>query len=186
VPRRCVHRGNRNAGGGGLHGTGGGGESEDGGGATRLSLAANHAGSSRRYADGPLVADYTVLNLKRDVEDSGERFGYAPHMEARFARKELGLEKSGISYFKLASGFRVPFGHEHSEQEEVYLLLSGSARVKLDDEILDLEPMDAVRIPTSVKRGFEAGAGGAEILAFGAPNTDNKDIEMDQEFWPEG
>jgi hypothetical protein len=64
------------------------------------------------------VADYTVLNLKSDVEDSGERFGYAPNMEARFARKELGLEKSGISYFKLASGFRVPFGHEHSEQEE--------------------------------------------------------------------
>jgi uncharacterized cupin superfamily protein len=132
------------------------------------------------------MADYTVLNLASDVEDMGERFGYAPNMEARFARKALGLEKSGISYFKLAPGFRVPFGHQHSEQEEIYLLLSGSARVKLDDEVLDLKPMDAVRIPTSVKRGFEAGPEGAEILAFGAPDTDNKDIEMDQEFWPEG
>ena len=130
------------------------------------------------------MADYTLLNLKSDVEDSGERFGYAPHMEARFARKPLNLEQSGISYFKLAPRYRVPFGHLHSEQEEVYVVLSGSARVKLDDEILDLKPMDAVRIPTSVKRGFEAGPEGAEILAFGAPNTDNKDIEMDQEFWP--
>jgi uncharacterized cupin superfamily protein len=130
------------------------------------------------------VADYTVLNLKSDVEDSGERFGYAPHMEARFARKPLKLEQSGISYFKLAPGFRVPFGHLHSEQEEVYVVLSGSARVKLDDEILELNPMDAVRIPTSVKRGLEAGSDGAEILAFGAPDTDNKDIEMDQGFWP--
>jgi uncharacterized cupin superfamily protein len=130
------------------------------------------------------VADYTLLNLKSDVEDSGERFGYAPHMEARFARKPLNLEQSGISYFKLAPGFRVPFGHQHSEQEEIYVLLSGSARVKLDDEVLDLNPMDAVRIPTSVKRGFEAGSDGAEILAFGAPDTDNKDIEMDQGFWP--
>lgn len=130
------------------------------------------------------MADYTVLNLKSDVEDSGERFGYAPHMEARFARKPLNLEQSGISYFKLAPGFRVPFGHRHSEQEEVYVLLSGSARVKLENEILELKPMDAVRIPTGTTRGFEAGDEGAEILAFGAPDTDNKDLEMDQGFWP--
>jgi uncharacterized cupin superfamily protein len=130
------------------------------------------------------VADYKLLNLKRDVEDSGERFGYAPNMEARFARKPLGLEKSGISYFKVTPGFRAPFGHAHTDQEEVYVVLSGSARVKLDDEIIDLKPMDAVRIPTSVERGFEAGPDGAEIVAFGAPDTDNKDIEMDQEFWP--
>jgi uncharacterized cupin superfamily protein len=132
------------------------------------------------------VAAYTLLNLKRDVEDAGERFGYAPNMEARFARKALGLEQSGLSYFKLAPGFRVPFGHLHTEQEEIYLLLTGSARVKLGDEILDLQPMDAVRIPPSTMRGFEAGPEGAEILAFGAPNTDNKDLEMDQEFWPSG
>jgi quercetin dioxygenase-like cupin family protein len=131
------------------------------------------------------VADYTVLNLKRDVEDSGERFGYAPNMEARFARTPLNLEKSGISYFKLAPGFRVPFGHRHAEQEEIYVVLSGTARVRLDDDVLELNEMDAVRIPVSTTRGFEAGPDGAEILAFGAPDTDNKDIEMDQEFWPD-
>jgi uncharacterized cupin superfamily protein len=130
------------------------------------------------------MADYTVLNLKSDVEDMGERFGYAPNMEARFARKPLGLEKSGISYFKLAPGFRVPFGHRHAEQEEIYLLLSGSARVKLDDELVGLKPMDAVRIPVATTRGFEAGPDGAEVVAFGAPDTDNKDIEMEQDFWP--
>jgi mannose-6-phosphate isomerase-like protein (cupin superfamily) len=129
------------------------------------------------------MADYTLLNLKRDVEDAGERFGYAPNMEARFARKALGLERSGLSFFKLAPDFRVPFGHLHTEQEEIYLVLSGSARVKLDDEILELSPMDAVRIPPSTMRGFEAGPEGAEILAFGAPDTDNQDIEMDQGFW---
>ena len=130
------------------------------------------------------MADYTVLNLKTNVENSGERFGYAPNMEARFARKALGLERSGISYFKLAPGFRVPFGHRHSEQEEIYVLLGGSARVRIDDDTVDLKPMDAVRIPTDAMRGFEAGPDGAEILAFGAPDTDNKDIEMDQGFWP--
>jgi mannose-6-phosphate isomerase-like protein (cupin superfamily) len=130
------------------------------------------------------MADYTVLNLTSDVPDMGERFGYAPNMEARFAREPLKLEKSGVSYFKLAPGFRVPFGHRHAEQEEVYVVLGGSARVKLEDEILELTPMDAVRIPVSTMRGFEAGPDGAEILAIGAPDTHNKDIEMDQQFWP--
>jgi mannose-6-phosphate isomerase-like protein (cupin superfamily) len=130
------------------------------------------------------MADYTLLNLKSDVENMAERFGYAPNVEARFARKPLGLEKSGISYFKIAPDFRMPFGHRHSEQEEIYLVLSGSARVKLDDEIVELKPMDAVRIPIAATRGFEAGPEGAEIMAFGAPNTDNKDLEMDPGFWP--
>jgi mannose-6-phosphate isomerase-like protein (cupin superfamily) len=131
------------------------------------------------------VAGHTVLNLRSGVEDSGERFGYAPNMEARFARKPLGLERSGISYFKLAPRFRVPFGHLHTEQEEIYVVLSGAARVKLGDEIVELGEMDAVRIPASTMRGFESGPDGAEILAFGAPDTDNKDIEMDQGFWTE-
>jgi mannose-6-phosphate isomerase-like protein (cupin superfamily) len=131
------------------------------------------------------MADYTLLNLKSDVEDMAPRFGYAPNVEARFARKPLGLEKSGVSYFKIAPDFRMPFGHRHSEQEELYLVLSGSARVKLEDDVVELKPMDAVRVPVGTMRGFEAGPDGAEILAFGAPDTDNKDLEMDPGFWPE-
>ena len=129
------------------------------------------------------MADYTLLNLKNDVEDMASRFGYSP-TEARFARKPLGLEKSGVSYFRVAPDFRFPFGHSHTEQEEVYVLLSGGARMKLGDEIVELKPMDAIRVPGSTKRGLEGGPEGAEILAFGAPNTDNKDLEMDPGFWP--
>jgi mannose-6-phosphate isomerase-like protein (cupin superfamily) len=128
------------------------------------------------------MADYTLLNLKNDVEDMASRFGYAP-TEARFARKPLGLEKSGVSYFRVAPDFRFPFGHSHTEQEEVYVLLSGGARMKVGDEIVELKPMDAIRVPGSTKRGLEGGPEGAEILAFGAPNTDNKDLEMDPGFW---
>jgi uncharacterized cupin superfamily protein len=130
------------------------------------------------------VADYTLLNLKTDVDDQAPRFGYAPNLESRFARKPLGLEQSGLSYFRIAPGFRMPFGHRHAEQEEVYLVLSGSARVKVDDEVVELGPFDAVRISATVAHGMGAGPEGAEIIAFGAPNTDNKDIEMLEEFWP--
>jgi mannose-6-phosphate isomerase-like protein (cupin superfamily) len=129
------------------------------------------------------MADYTLLNLKSDVEDMAPRFGYSPQAEARFARKPLGLEKSGVSYFRVSPGFRFPFGHSHGEQEEIYVVVSGGARIKLEDEVVELNEMDAIRVPGSTKRSLEGGPAGAEILAFGAPNTDNKDVEMDPEFW---
>jgi uncharacterized cupin superfamily protein len=121
------------------------------------------------------MAGYTVVNLKSDVEDQAPKFGFSPNLESRFARRPLGLEKSGISYYRVAPGFRVPFGHRHGEQEEVYVVLSGSARMKLDDDIVDLKQWDALRVPGEITRAFEAGDDGAEILAFGAPNTENAD-----------
>ena len=132
------------------------------------------------------MADYTKLNLKRDVKDMAPQFGYAPDVEARFARTNLGLKNSGVSYFRIAPDFRMPFGHKHGEQEEVYLVLSGSVRVKAGDEIVELATFDAISLPGSTPRGIEAGPEGAEIVAFGAPNTDNKDAEMLMDFWLAG
>jgi uncharacterized cupin superfamily protein len=129
------------------------------------------------------MADYTKLNIKRDVEDMAPRFELSPGLESRFARGPLGLERSGFSYFRIAPGFRIPFGHRHGEQEELYVIASGSARVKLDDEVLELGEWDAVRIPSGTMRAFEGGPDGAELLAYGAPNTDNKDIEMIPGWW---
>ena len=128
------------------------------------------------------MADHTVVNL-REVEDMAPGHGLGDGLESRFARAALGLEKSGLSLYKVGSGFRLPFGHHHGEQEEVYLVVSGSARMKIGDEIVDLREWDAVRVPPAVPRAFEGGPDGAELLAFGAPNTENKDAEMDPEFW---
>src|SRR5262249_25854851 len=97
--------------------------------------------------------------------------------------KTLELENSGLSYYKVAPGYRLPFGHRHVDQEEVYLVLSGSARMKLEDEIVELGQWDALRVAADVTRGFEAAPDGAEILDFGAPSTDNKDAEMVQDWW---
>jgi mannose-6-phosphate isomerase-like protein (cupin superfamily) len=129
------------------------------------------------------MADYTVVNLKGDVKDMAPDFGLSPGLESRFARKQLDSEQSGLSYFKIAPGFRTPFGHKHTEQEEYYLVINGSARAKLDDDIVDLDTWDVVRIPRDTMRALEGGPEGAEVLAFGAPSTDNKDIEMVQDWW---
>lgn len=128
------------------------------------------------------MADYTVVNLK-EVEDQAPNFGLSPQLEARMARVALGLENSGVSYQRLAPSFRVPFGHKHRNQEEIYVLVGGSARIKLEDEVVDLQPFDAVRVPKDTMRGFEAGPEGAEFIAIGAPNTGPGDAEVVQGWW---
>jgi len=129
------------------------------------------------------MAAYTKLNLKQDVENMAPKFGYAPGLESRFARSPLGLETSGVSYFRFAPGFRMPFGHRHSEQEEVYVVVSGNARIKVDDEVVELGQWDLVRVPAEATRAIEGGSDGAEVLAFGAPTHDNKDAEMVPGWW---
>lgn len=124
---------------------------------------------------------YAIVNL-REVEDSAPRFGLAPGLESRFARSALGAEKSGVSLFRLEPGYRIPFGHRHAEQEEVYVVVSGSARVKLDDEVRELRTWDAVRIAPPTMRGLEAGPEGAEVLAFGAGPP--RDADTDRAWWP--
>ena len=131
------------------------------------------------------MADYTKLNIKRDVEDMAPKFQLSPGLESRFARKPLELENSGVSYYKIAPDFRTPFGHRHGEQEEVYIVIGGSARLALDDEVLELAQWDAVRIPSSTMRALEGGPDGAEVIAIGAPNNENQDAEMVQGWWAE-
>ncbi len=128
------------------------------------------------------MTEYTIVNLK-EIEDQAPKFGHSPDLEARFARVPLGLENSGLSYFRLAPNFRIPFGHKHLQQEEVYVLVGGSAKIKLDNEVIELEPWDTIRVSAVTTRGFEAGSEGAEYIAFGAPNTENRDAKPAPPNW---
>jgi uncharacterized cupin superfamily protein len=128
------------------------------------------------------MSEYTHLNLK-DVEDQASNFGLSPDLEFRMARVGLGLENSGLSYLRVAPGFRLPFGHKHKNQEEVYVLVSGSARMKIEDEVKELEQWDAVRVHKDTMRTIEGGDEGAEFLVVGAPNTGPGDAETVQGWW---
>jgi mannose-6-phosphate isomerase-like protein (cupin superfamily) len=130
------------------------------------------------------MADYTKVNLKDDVEDMAPKFGMEG-IESHFAREALELRNSGLSYYRYQAGYRLPFGHTHSEQEEVYVVVSGSARMAVADEILELGQWDAVRVPAGTVRATEAGPDGVEIVAFGAPRTDYNDAELKPGWWPE-
>jgi mannose-6-phosphate isomerase-like protein (cupin superfamily) len=125
------------------------------------------------------VPDYTIKNL-RESKDSAEEAGLSDSLEARFAHEDLDSERSGISYQVVKGGQRQPFAHKHGEMEEIYVVISGSGRVKLDDEVEDIGPLDGIRIAPSVIRAFEAGDDDLVLLVF-SPRAKG-DAEVVQDF----
>ena len=125
---------------------------------------------------------YTKRNLRSEVENQAPKFGMPSELQARFARSSLGGETLGLSLMTLAPGFRMPFGHKHVGQEEVYVVVRGSGRIKVEDEVVDLAEWDAIRIDKDTMRNVEAGPGGIEFVAFGAGN-DPRDAEMAPGWW---
>jgi uncharacterized cupin superfamily protein len=129
---------------------------------------------------------FTRTNIKGDLEDIGSRFDGHPDLEFRAATKALGLEKGALSYQRVPPGYRFPYGHTHETQEEVYVVLDGGGRMKLDDEVVELEKYDAVRVPPGTWRGYEAGPDGLELLVIGAPNLGDDprgDVDGQRDWW---
>jgi mannose-6-phosphate isomerase-like protein (cupin superfamily) len=102
-----------------------------------------------------------------DVKDSAADFGHGEAMEVRFAQEDVGSKETGLSHHRVKPNKRQPFGHNHDEAEEVYVVIRGSGRMKLDDEVIEIEELDAIRVAPQVTRAFEAGEDGLEYLAFG-------------------
>ena len=129
------------------------------------------------------MSSYTKANL-RQVEDQAPNFGMPAEMQARFARTPLEGKSLGLSLFTLAPSFRIPFAHKHAHQEEVYVVVRGSARVKVEDEIVELGEWDAIRLDKGTMRNMEAGPDGIEYVAFGA-GDDPSEAEMAPGWWEE-
>ena len=133
-----------------------------------------------------MSARFTITNIKADLEDLGPRFDGAPDLEFRAATKALELEHSALSYQRVPPGYRFPYGHTHATQEEVYVVVRGSGRMKVDDEVVELEGWDAVRVPPGMWRGYEAGPEGLEILVIGAPSLGDdprEDVDGRRDWW---
>ena len=122
-----------------------------------------------------MSAPFTHLKLT-DVKDSAPEFGMEEVQEARFAKGDLDAEKTGVSHQRLKPGQRNPFGHKHDDAEEVYVVIGGSGRMKLDDEIIEVEALDAIRVSPEVIRAFEAGDDGIEVLAVGARHDGDGEV----------
>jgi uncharacterized cupin superfamily protein len=133
-----------------------------------------------------VAVPFTLKNLREDLENVGSNFDGAPELEFRLATKALELEQCGLGYQCIPPGYRFPFGHMHKEQEELYVVVHGGGRMKLDDEIVEVKELDVVRVPAGTWRGYEAGPEGLEILVFGAPNlgeNPREDVEGQRDWW---
>jgi mannose-6-phosphate isomerase-like protein (cupin superfamily) len=126
--------------------------------------------------------DYSIKNL-RQVEDSAAKHGHSEMGEARFANSALKAESTGLAYHVLRPNKRQAFAHKHDEAEEIYVVLAGSGRIKLDDDVVELDTMDAVRLAPSVVRALEAGPDGLELLAFGPRHEADGEIMPIESFW---
>jgi quercetin dioxygenase-like cupin family protein len=126
---------------------------------------------------------YAHINLLDDVDDSVA--GRADGLEGRFGRGPMGATDIGVSHWRYAPGFRNPMGHRHREQEEAYLVISGSGQILLDGEVSDLKQWDLVRVSPQVVRAFAAGPEGMEVVAVGGPKPEGGDGETAPADWPQ-
>jgi mannose-6-phosphate isomerase-like protein (cupin superfamily) len=121
---------------------------------------------------------------KRNFEDMKDRSPSAVPMRWLFSRNEVGSRQVGVSRFSYEPGARMPFGHRHSEQEEIYVVVSGSGRAKLEDEIVPMGLWDVLRVAPQVIRSFEAGPAGMELICVGGKRPKSGDSERIPDFWP--
>lgn len=128
------------------------------------------------------MSDYSITNLKELEDGAGKR---SPEIEGRFARAAMDSRDLGVSYFRYAPGFRSPVGHRHREQEEAYVVIGGSGRVKLGDEVAELRRWDVVRVAPQTARAFEAGPDGLEMIVVGSARPEGGDGELVEGFWTE-
>jgi mannose-6-phosphate isomerase-like protein (cupin superfamily) len=128
------------------------------------------------------VTDYAIVNLLEIEDDVG---GRVAGLEGRFGRKLLGSRDLGVSHWRYAPNMRAPMGHRHREQEEAYVVVAGSGRVRLDDEIREIARWDVIRVAPEVLRAFESGPDGLELIAVGGPKPEGGDGVPTDEPWPD-
>src|SRR3954462_5748775 len=125
---------------------------------------------------------HTIKNL-RACQDMAPKFGFDAVQEARFASRDLDAQKTGLAFMKVKPGQRQAFAHRHDEAEEIYVVIAGDGRIKLDDEVVEVKELDAIRIAPGVTRGVEGGADGIEYLAFGPHHEGDGELVKGEEFW---
>ena len=125
------------------------------------------------------MPDWTKTNFDRLRDVSPPE---AP-MRWAMARGALKSPELGVSRFTYEPGARMPFGHRHREQEEVYVVVGGSGTAKLDDELIPLQTWDALRVAPTVWRSFEAGPDGLDLLCVGGRKPKGGDTERVTDFW---
>jgi mannose-6-phosphate isomerase-like protein (cupin superfamily) len=126
------------------------------------------------------MSGYTRINMMAiDPSPVAREHG----IDARFGRSHLDSDHLGVSYFRYPPDFRTTMGHRHSEQEEVYVVVAGSGRIRVDDDIVEVGRWDVVRVAPTTIRGVAAGPEGLEMIAVGSDRPAGGDGETVDDWW---
>ena len=126
------------------------------------------------------MSRYAHVNLL-DLEATSRLEG----LEARFARNKLDSHELGVSHWRYAPNLKIPVGHRHREQEEAYVVVAGSGRILIDDEVNELRQWEVVRPAPEAERAVAAGPDGLEVIAIGGRRPEGGDGEQVEITWPE-
>jgi uncharacterized cupin superfamily protein len=115
------------------------------------------------------------------------RFGLPEsEFELRILRGVLGCEHVGVSYLRFGPGWRLTVGHRHpGGGEEVYVLVEGSARIKIEEQILHMHAPSAVRVRGDQFRAIRADSDMTAVLVAAGTIDDPSATEFAPNFWRE-
>jgi uncharacterized cupin superfamily protein len=104
--------------------------------------------------------------------------------------KQLGAATLGARLWRLTPG-QASTRHRHTAQDELYVLLEGRGRVRVEDDLLTLEPLSALYVEAdTVRQVFNDGTEDALWLVVGAPPEPANTLEMTAEqlahLYPDG
>jgi uncharacterized cupin superfamily protein len=104
--------------------------------------------------------------------------------------RQLKATRLGARLWRLSPG-QASTRHRHSETEELYVVLEGTGRLRIDEDILTLAPLSAALVePGSVRQVFNDTETEALWLVVGAPLEAANTLEMSEEtlreLYPDG
>ena len=104
--------------------------------------------------------------------------------------KQLEATEFGARMWRLAPG-QASTRHRHGRQAELYVLIAGRGRMRVEEEVLTLDPLSAVYVePRTVRQLFNDGDADALWLVVGAPAEPGNTLEMTAEqladLYPDG
>jgi mannose-6-phosphate isomerase-like protein (cupin superfamily) len=133
------------------------------------------------------MADHVIIGREQAADWMA---GYEGFGEMRSYTDALGNEDVALTWRVMppGTGGKGSYGHRHKDQEEVYFVVRGTVQFKLGEEVVEVGPHTAVRVPTHVFRSIHNDGPDEAELIICAKRATGDEAKADQldEFWPEG
>jgi mannose-6-phosphate isomerase-like protein (cupin superfamily) len=133
----------------------------------------------------PDLQEPRVVHVDEAPNWAAIRFGVDPSLwDLRLLRVPLGCAEIGISVFRLGAHAKFTVGHRHPAGEEIYVLVSGQAEIKIGAFVFAREPLSAVRVPSNEFRALRnPGDEQAVLIVAGYPQNSAEEVEFAPDFW---